>query len=74
MKDEDLPKPILKAYAFTEWTWDTPKRPNGADLWVQPPNKWEIWYSPLNWDKVFETGWGDWEYMGVGYWELDWGV
>ena len=72
MKDEDLPKPILKAYAFTEWTWDPPKRPNGADLWapVKCADMFEIWYSPINWQKVFEeTGEGDWEYSGHPKWE-----
>ena len=29
-----LPIPLLRAYAFTEWSWDTPQRPNGTDLWV----------------------------------------
>ena len=41
MKNRDLPKPSLKAYACTEWTFDTPKRPNGTDLWAtyNPPYK-----------------------------------
>ena len=75
LKNGDLPKPILKAYAFVEWTlWDTPKHPNGTDLWVEynPPNKFEIWYSPLNWYEVLEdTGKHDWEYVGAGFWESE---
>ena len=69
----DLPKPILKAYAFTEWTFDTPKRPNGTDLWVEcnPPNNFEIWYSPLDWRDFLGTGNHDWEYMGFGFWESE---
>ena len=70
MKNEDLPKPILTAYAFTEWTWDTPKHPNGTDLWVQDthPNKFEIWYSTHNWDKVFECDFEIKKCEGVGNW------
>ena len=68
LKNGDLPKPILKAYAFTEWTWDTPKRPNGTDLWVENGDKFEIWYSPLNWEEVLDTGKHDWEYMGAEFW------
>ena len=69
-----LPKPILKDTAFMEWTfWDTLKRPNGTDLWVtyNPPKKFEIWYSPLNWDEVLDTGKHTWEYMGTGFWESE---
>ena len=71
MKDVDLPQPILKAYAFTEWTWDTPKRPNGADLWVQDtaPNAWQIWYSAQNWDTVLEST-TSWSYVGVNTWDV----
>ena len=73
MKNKDLPKPILKAYAFTEWTrWETPKRPNGTDLWVEYkllPNKFDVWYSPRNWFDVLDTEVDEWEYMGDGYWE-----
>ena len=73
-KNGDLPKPSLKAYAFTEWTFDTPKRPTGTNLWVEcnPPNKFEIWYSPLNWRDFLGTRKHDWEYMGIGkhrFWE-----
>ena len=71
MKDEDLPNPILKAYAFIEWMWDPPKCPNGTDLWVQDtaPNKFQIWYSAQNWDKVLEySTHASWTYMGVDYW------
>ena len=63
---------IRKGYAFTEWTRDTPKRPDGTDLWVQdvppnkPPNKFEIWYSCHNWDWVFDSN--DWWYVGEGSW------
>ena len=74
LKNENLPKPILKAYAFTEWTLeDTLQRPNGTDLWVEydPPNKFLIWWSPLNWDDVLETGKHDWECAGVGFWESE---
>ena len=42
-----LPIPLLRAYAFTEWSWDTPPRPNGTDLWV--PNgthQFTIWFPP----------------------------
>ena len=72
MKDKDLPKPILKAYAFTEWTlWDTPKRPNGTDVWVEElPNKFHVWYSWHNRFDVLESMEDDWEYMGVKYWEF----
>ena len=74
LKNRDLPKPILKAYAFTEWTlWDTPKRPNGTDLWVEydSPNQFQIWYSQLNWREVLDTRKDDWEYMGLGFWESE---
>ena len=69
MKNEDLPKPILKAYAFTEWTWETPQRPNGTDLWVadKTSNKCDIWYSTLNWDKVLVADDDEWEHVGAGY-------
>ena len=71
MKNENLPKPLLKAYVFTEWSWDTPPRPNGTDLWVEYnlPNQFEIWRSPLNWEEVLETGMQDWEWRGYGFWE-----
>ena len=74
LANENLPKPILKAYAFTEWTlWDTPKRPNGTDLWVEYnlPNEFEKWYSPLNWYEVLDTGKHDWEYVGAGFGESE---
>ena len=48
--------------------------PNGTDLWAEynPPNKFEIWYSPLNWYEVLEdTGKHDWEYVGAGFWESE---
>ena len=53
--------------------WDTLKCPNGTDLWVtyNPPKKFEIWYSPLNWDEVLDTGKHTWEYMGTGFWESE---
>ena len=35
MKNQHLPKPILKAYLFSEWTYDTPQVPNGTTLWVE---------------------------------------
>ena len=71
MLDMDLPKPVLRAYAFTEWSWDQPKRPNGTDLWVQgnAPNQFEIWYSPLNWEDCLSSSAQDWVSMGIGYWE-----
>ena len=62
-----LPRPVLRAYAFTEWSWDTPTRPNGTDLWV--PNgthQFSIWYSWLNWQDVFNAAEPNWRYMGEG--------
>ena len=73
-----LPRPLLRAYAFTEWSFDTPKRPNGTDLWV--PNgthQFSIWYSWLNWQDVFSAVEPNWRYMGEGQWmatEEDWTV
>ena len=29
-----LPIPLLRAYAFTEWSWATLQRPNGTDFWA----------------------------------------
>ena len=71
IKNDNLPEPLLKAWAFTEWSWDTPKRPNGTDLWVEhtPPNQFEIWYSPLNMQEFLETGMWEWEWRGYGVWE-----
>ena len=74
MKNEHLPKPILKAYLFSEWTYDTPPVPNGTTLWVeQNPGvevgEYQIWYSPLDWDLVLEYGGREWEYVGRGFWE-----
>ena len=71
MKKENLPKPLLHNWAFTEWSWDTPKRPHGTDLRVEhtPPNQFEIWYSPLNMQEFLETGMWEWEWRGYGVWE-----
>ena len=68
--DMDLPKPVLRAYAFTERSWDVPQPPNGTDLWVQgdAPNQFEIWFSQLNWQDCLDTGEQGREYTGVGYW------
>ena len=61
-----IPKPVIKAYAFTEYNG-----PQGTDLWVEydPPNEFQIWYSPLLWKEVLDTGKSDWEYVGIGLWE-----
>ena len=71
-----LPIPLLRAYAFTEWSWDTPQRPNGTDLWVpdydapNAPHQFTIWYSQLNWQDFLSAGEQEqgWWYMG----EQDW--
>ena len=64
-------KPVLRAYAFTEWSRDVPQRPNGTNLWVQgnAPNQFEIWYSPLNWEDCLRSCAQDWVFVGIGYWE-----
>ena len=70
------PIPLLRAYAFTEWSWDTPQRPNGTDLWV--PNgthQFSSWYSQRNWRDVLSAPTPNWRYMGEGQWmatEEDW--
>ena len=64
-----LPIPRLRADAFTEWSFDTPKRPNGTDLWV--PNgthQSSIWYSWLNWQDVLIAAELNWRYIGEGQW------
>ena len=50
-------KPVLRAYAFTEWSRDVPQRPNGTNLWVQgnAPNQFEIWHSRLNWEDCLSS-------------------
>ena len=71
LENGDLPEPILKkAYAYTEWTDDIPELPNGTALWVEyfPPKMFEIWYSPLIWDHVVETGSSEWAHVGFGSW------
>ena len=52
------------AYAYTEWSWDTPQRPNGTDLWVPTvyPNVWAVWYSKHNWDSCLMSEEATWEY------------
>ena len=71
-----LPLPLLRAYAFTEWSWGTPPRPNGADLWA--PNgthQFTIWYSQRNWRDVLSASTPNWRDMGEGQWlatEEDW--
>ena len=70
-RPEDLPKPILKSYAFREWTlWEIPHGLKGTDLWVEcnPPNEFEIWRAQLNWQDALETREQDWECMGPGFW------
>ena len=71
-----LPLPLLRAYAFTEWSWDTPKRPNGTDLWVPSgAHQLTIWYSQLNWQDVLSASEPNSRYMGEGQWlatEEDW--
>ena len=72
VRNEALPTPLLRAYAFTEWSWDTPQLPNGTDLWVEDtdaPNRFEIWYSELNWQDCLSVGEQGWEYKGIAYWE-----
>ena len=72
------PFPILRAYAFTEWSFDTPKRPNGTDLWVPSgTHQFTIWYSQLNWQDVLSVAEPNWRYEGEGQWmatEVDWVV
>ena len=65
-----LPIPLLRAYAFTEWSFDTPKRPNGTDLWAQTsvPGQFTIWYSQLNWQDVLSADEPNWRYAGEGRW------
>ena len=71
-----LPRPLVRAYAFTEWSWDTPKRPNGTDLWVpdwdapNAPHQFTIWYSQLNWQDFLGAGEQEqgWVYMGEDQW------
>ena len=70
------PPPLRRAYAFTEWSWDTPQRPNGTDLWVpdhdapNAPHQLTIWYSQLNWQDFLSAGEQDqgWWYMGMEDW------
>ena len=65
LRNEDLTTPILRAYAFTVWSWDLP---NGTNLWVQDnaaPNQFQIWYSPLHWRDFLNTGEQGWTYMGI---------
>ena len=71
MRNTDLPTPVLRAYAYTEWSWDEPQLPDGTDLWVQhnAPNQFEIWYSELNWPDFLNTGEQGWAYLGIGYHE-----
>ena len=71
MLEQDLPKPVLRAYAFTDFSGDVPKRPYGTDLWVQgnAPNQYEIWYSPLSWEHCLSSCAQDWVFVGIGYWE-----
>ena len=71
MRNVHLPVPLLRAYAFTEWSWDEPQLPHGTDLWVQgsTPNKFHIWYSPQNWQDFLTVGEQGWEFVGMNYWE-----
>ena len=72
MQNMDLPTPILRAYAYTDWTWGEPKLPDGTDLWVPSgaPNEYLIWYSPVTWPNFLERGsQQEWAYLGLGYWE-----
>ena len=68
MRNTDLPTPILRAYAYTEWTWG---EPDGTDLWVPSgaPNEYLIWHSPVNWPNFLGPGQQEWVYSGLGYWE-----
>ena len=70
MKNTVLPTPVLTAYAFTEWSWDVPQRPNGTDLWVEDDhfsNQYQIYYSKMNWWNCLDAGGGEgWAYMGIG--------
>ena len=79
LNDADLPPPILRAWAYTEWM----PYPNGTSLWVEAngldrntgvnlfrPNNYYIWYSPRSWDQVLLTPEQDWEYMGTAVWPL----
>ena len=71
LKNDLVPQPMLRAYAFTEWSWDDPQQPNGTDLWVETssPNEYVIWYSPNNWADFLQTAREDWVCMGAGFWE-----
>ena len=60
MRNMDLPTPILRAYAYAEWTWG---EPDWTDLWVPScaPSEYLIWYSPVNWPNFLVSGLGYWE-------------
>ena len=69
--NKNLPEPILKAYAFTEWILPKDprqcKRCTGTHVWVPwSDNEFEIWYSPLAWGGILETPEDQWQYMGTG--------
>ena len=34
IRNTDIPRPFLRGYAFTEWSWDVPQRPAGTNLWI----------------------------------------
>ena len=65
--------PLLIAYAYTEWTSDTPKRPNGTDLWVPTadPDTWAVYYSRHNWDSCLLSSDDEWVYCYDVEW-VDW--
>ena len=52
------------AYAYTEWTFDEPKRANGTDLWVPTgdPDMWAVYYSWHNWDSCLLSSDEEWVY------------
>ena len=65
MPNGNCPTPRLRAYAYTEWSFDDPPSPDGTDLWVETadPNVWAIWYTQRNWDSCLMSGDEEWSYL-----------
>ena len=64
LPNANVPPPLLMAYAYTEWTFDTPKRANGTDLWVptEDPDMWAVNYSRRDWDSCLLSSDEEWVY------------
>ena len=71
----NLPTPCLRAYVYTEWSWDVPPRPNGTDLWVETadPNMWAVRYTQHNWDSCLMAEDEEWHFLYRVEWLTLWG-